>query len=100
MTAPARTVNVTREHIAKGEPCMCSRCPVALALLAAIPAADEAIVYLLDDTCGGGAEGTVWATGGYQLRLTLPPEVKDFILAFDGGGSASPFSFEAEVTRL
>jgi hypothetical protein len=99
MTAATRekvTITVTQDHINEGWPCNCGRCPVALALIAAIPGAGLADVWVEDDE----ARAVIWLDDERStLNLRLPAEAHDFIAAFDGGSPVSPFAFEAEVTR-
>jgi hypothetical protein len=93
------TVNVTQEHIDRGERNACAKCPVALALLAAIPGAGMSDVYW------GGADdehvdacAIVWIDGKRKaLHLQLPQEASAFIAEFDDGLPVTPFTFTAEV---
>ena len=82
------TVNVTAEHIARGDHCGRS-CPVALALR--------------------DATGRLWQVD-YAMLLPLTPdgetpdegprqprEVLDFVAAFDGREEVAPFSFALDL---
>lgn len=84
------TVSVTQEHIDHGERMRCNRCPVALAIMDAIPDVSNANV----DTLGWAA---LHYGGSHFAGMALPPEVTDFVLAFDARRPVSPFTFTAEV---
>ncbi len=86
------TVTVTQEHIDRGRRRGCSDCPVALAILAAVPGLSGVDVMnpdlgytLLFDGSGGAS------------TLKLPQPACDFIYRFDAGLDVSPFTFAAEV---
>lgn len=114
MTAPAAatvTVAVTEKHIADGVPGNCAACPVALAILGAIPGAVKVQVLYAsteddDREAGRPLEATVWLDSAglprrqFRSRLALPAQVREFVTAFDGFEPVSPFTFEAEVVPL
>ena len=82
-------VVVTTEHIERGEPENCERCPVALAIMDALPAAGVPEV---------GPSQISFRVSDYQWAdIGLPPEAIDFIETFDGGtDDVEPFSFELD----
>lgn len=84
------TVNVTAEHIAKGEQCEAGDCPIAHALNeAGIMPADGFAVVSCD---------RVYLNWGSRARLRawLPDEARSFVDDFDlkGGEQAEPFTFQ------
>jgi hypothetical protein len=83
------TINVTAEHIAKGQPSMCADCPVALAIKDALPGLWSVLV--------GPKIGIVpTRTSRATTWLALPPDVQDFIWDFDDSGRGEPFTFELD----
>lgn len=81
-------VRVTQEDIDAGVRYDCCRCPVALALLAALPPTLSVVV---------------WATGATLLALPrlhgvadveFPRDVIDRIFEFDRGNGMTPFEFD------
>lgn len=78
-------INVTAEHIAKGERQECTRCPIALAIESAIPEADYLAVY---------STAAVFNVGDVIAEIALPAAAERFIHSFDLGYSPEPFSFE------
>ena len=66
------TVNVTQHHIDQGRPCDGQACPVALAILDAVPGATCADVYWA--SADNAAVATIWLSNG----------------ACSSGGSAGP----------
>jgi hypothetical protein len=82
-------VVVTTEHIERGEPENCERCPVALAIMDALPAAGVPSV--------GPSEVAFRVADDMWTDVHLPPEVSDFIESFDGGATdIGPFSFDLD----
>jgi hypothetical protein len=83
-------VNVTQEHIDKGEQAMCQLCPVALAIK---DVNDVTYVKI------GSSIFNVLFKGDYALRPNgkMPVEVGNRILDFDQGHGMQPFSFTLEV---
>lgn len=73
------TVSVTAEDIAKGKPCSCGHCPVALATQRATGQYVEASGSYVDSE-------THWAE--------VPASVARFISRFDSQCAGKPFSFE------
>jgi hypothetical protein len=87
------TINVTAEHIAKGEPGECAHCPVALAIRDALP--DIAGVAV------GPAEiGIQPAPGEPWTELAPPRDVVLFILLFDTGDPAQPITFDLDYPAV
>lgn len=76
------TIKVNKEHIAQGEARSSCNCPIALALMEAIP-----------NKCIGVGQGVFWIVLDW---FDLPPEAKKFRKAFDNGEAVEPFSFEIE----
>lgn len=83
----AMTINVTAEHIAKGEHGICSRCPIALA-------ANEA--------AGVPSFVTHEVVCFRKATIPMPDEARQFIANFDNYRAVEPFSFELplEATDL
>lgn len=86
-------IEVTQEDILIGKAQDCYRCPVALAVTRAF-AKDGAI-----KACVDGEEITVYYPGcltkwDVEVPYECPPTAFDFIVAFDGGKDAKPFTFE------
>lgn len=93
----AVTVAVTPEHIATGVPGDCQYCPIALAILDAIPAATHAEVwwaYGPGDEEGAGA--AVWLARG-TLTHRLGEDADAFVRAFDDRQPAEPFTFTITI---
>ena len=90
------TVNVTAEHIERGTCGSCVSCPIALGIVASLPAAVAADVAYMFDAITAGAD--VEMSDGSITYLTLPPEAAQFMTAFDDGRTVEPFTFTAEVT--
>ncbi len=86
-------ISVTAEHIAKGEPENRERCPVALAIMDALPNATAIEVT-----------GTLLSIShGEQFFTTrLPPKASEFVRDFDDSEPVQPFTFDLDypaVTR-
>jgi hypothetical protein len=97
-TATTVTVSVTQEHIDRGKPARCHDCPIALAIIAAMPGAVDASVFYLD--CEEPQmRATVWMNDGTAHQLNLPDEADEFARAFDWADDepVSPFTFTAEL---
>lgn len=81
------TIEVTEQHIKKGNAGSCGSCPIALALKDAgfkHPVVDHSsFCYIM---VGGGIK-----------KLSLPYNAIDFIVRFDSGKKVHPFSFELET---
>jgi hypothetical protein len=87
------TINVTAEHIERGKPEECEWCPVALAIMDALPAARVPSV--------GPSEVTFQAGIDKWADIALPPEAIDFIETFDGGtADVEPFTFELDYPAV
>jgi hypothetical protein len=78
------TVSVTAEHVAEGEILNCEKCPVALAILAAIPQAEKAYA-------------DCWTahvyTPGAWYSADLPECASIFVRSFDNDEPVEPFTF-------
>jgi hypothetical protein len=95
------TITVTAEHIAEGKPDNCRDCPVALAILAAMPDARRVSVMQ-------SLEGRTYTqirvipdstrpANRTTLEADLPAEVARFVRAFDHGEPVEPFSFTVDI---
>ena len=84
MSEQTTLVRVTSEHIKHGEPDDCGKCPVALALLDAIPYATDVAV--------DHDELTVWVPG-HMWQASTPPAAQLFIAEFDNFEPVAPFDF-------
>lgn len=86
-------VNVTQEHIDKGERYSTSACPIAWALRDVLPT----------DSFGVNVRASVavWFRNGGYYQAGLPRTAQDFVVEFDNGHNMSPFSFglDANVWR-
>jgi hypothetical protein len=91
------TICVTAEHIAKGKPEQCSKCPIALAILAAFPVLASVAVnpeWASVERVAGDDPDVLF------LDAELPQAARDFIAAFDqpsewhGPSPVHPFEFE------
>ena len=82
-------VNVTQEHINKGERHSTSACPIAWALKDVLPA----------DSCAVNVRASVavWFRNSDYYRAWLPRSAQDFVVEFDNGQDVSPFSFELDA---
>jgi hypothetical protein len=87
-------INVTAEHIAKGEHDSCRFCPVALAMKEAFPDAELVAVDSAHVTMGGGPRRGGW------IELDLPDAATRFIEAFDVGDPVQPFTFELDYPAV
>jgi hypothetical protein len=93
------TINVTAEHIATGQPECEWGCPVALAILDAIPGIAAIAV-------NGGDIGTadIRLHDGRVLPLMLPEEARLFISDFDGidepHATLQPFTFDLDYPEV
>lgn len=84
----AATIPVTAAHLAAGVKNRCDCCPVALAFLAAFPAAETCSVnyYLI----------VAWFSGT-RMEIRLPAGARERIHAIDGGQQVEPFEFGIEM---
>ena len=80
-------VRVTQDDIDAGVRCDCVRCPVALALMRAVPGCREALV-----DCARFDMDMVDGPNLYDVPL--PIEVVNAIADFDTGAGMSPFEFD------
>ena len=91
------TVPVTADHIARGKPGDCAACPIALAILDAIPQATHAEVwwaYGPGDEEGAGV--TIWLERG-TLTHRLGQDADTFVRAFDEDGTAASFTLTMTI---
>jgi hypothetical protein len=86
-------INVTAEHIAKGQPGECAHCPVALAIRDALPDLAGAVV-------GPSEIGIQAELDGPWTDLDTPGDVTLFILLFDTGDHALPFTFDLDYPAV
>ena len=84
-------VSVTARHIATGIREDCEGCPVALAVIDALPDIPYVIV---------SPEAITVGPIDAETRITPPAKVQDFIWAFDGGGLVEPFTFELDYPAV
>ena len=89
------TVNVTQKHISEGRPCACIDCPVALAILDAMP--DVTGVEVLWDVDGYSVVAELEMRDETRKVVTLPAEAEAFVTALDDGDPVEPFTFTMEV---
>jgi len=83
------TIEVTADDIANGKPGVCSLCPIALAILRALPGWGDATV----------TNWHVFPPDDGFAEIDLPSAACDFIESFDclGQAAVEPFSFELDV---
>jgi hypothetical protein len=82
------TITVTQEHIDAGMRGVCTKCPIALAMIAAgisDPYVDE-VAVCFNTTLG-------------RPTVDLPAEAINFISKYDDGLDGRPFSFELEIPQ-
>jgi hypothetical protein len=98
------TIAVTAEHIAKGKPDNCRECPVALAILAAMPEARRVDVIQIGDSLTYTRIRVIPDNARPANRTTLeaplPAEAARFIRAFDNGEPVEPFSFTVDIPEV
>ena len=87
------TISVRAKHIAKGKRQDCERCPIALAILDAIPGIDGIAV---------GPDEIAISSGELRLPFSAPDEVLNFVWAFDqdGADAVAPFSFDLDYPEV
>lgn len=81
------TISVKAKHIAKGRRGDCGHCPVALAILDAIPGIDGVAV---------GSDEISISRGDLWIPFLAPREVAEFVAAFDSRDPVSPFAFDLD----
>jgi hypothetical protein len=86
------TVTVTREHIDRGAERTCDRCPVALAIMAAVPGLS--FVEVMSPELG---YALLFGMDSDVGDMDLPGSAKQFIRDFDAGRPVRPFTFTAQV---
>jgi len=87
------TITVTAEHIAKGKPGECNCCPVALAIKDAFPG-------IADVAVGPCEIGIQLELDGPWAELEPPSDVVLFILLYDTGDRAQPFTFDLDLPAV
>ena len=87
MTAPALTLDVTREDRALGQPSQCGLCPIALAARRRMPFASRIEVY--SETI----EISLGESPIASVLLELPAAARLFIERFDAGDPVEPLTF-------
>jgi len=88
-------VEVTAEDILNGRPRQVCGCPVALAICRALGVRPE-------DALLGVYPGEIRIWERLTLpscRLAVPPEVSQFIRAFDSGEPVEPFAFDLDLSE-
>jgi hypothetical protein len=89
------SINVTQEDIERGQRHECDLCPIALALLRAIPGANVEVVPSKVWILPAGKREPF----GWELAR-LPDEAQSFMTKFDLGWAVEPFTFDLEVPDL
>jgi hypothetical protein len=85
-------VDVTAEDIKDGEQRECSKCPLALALIRALPAAENVQV--------GPWTAKMLDKDMRRWFTSLPVTAMNFVRHFDEGGWVVPISFDLEFKSL
>ena len=85
-------ISVTAGHIAAGERDNCEECPIALAIMEAIPGA--CCVYV------GYPTATIGMADGGKTEVELPDDALAFIWDFDNRQTVKPFTFELDYTAV
>ena len=87
------TISIKAKHLANGVPGDCEHCPVALAILDAIPGPIDVMV---------GPDEISISRGDLWIPFRVPQEVVAFIRAFDDGGNEAvdPFTFELDYPAV
>ena len=93
------TINVTREHIAKGKPFSTRFCPVALAVK------EIASERMEVETSSVGVVTSTFSVyfvhytekEVFRYHIPLPYDAEKFILDFDNRKPVYPFSFDIEI---
>ena len=98
-------VTVTQKHISCGKPRSVSACPVAIAILEALPVMDHdgeqfLSVQANDVDIPVTVPGVGWALHWYRhFKGELPKAAQKFIGDFDTGNSPKPFEFNLTLTQ-
>jgi hypothetical protein len=79
-------IKVEQRHIDAGVKCAPCGCPIALALMDAVPHGPEDRVSVGTDSCGVEPHG----------RSYLPRAAREFIARFDCDMAVEPFEFEVK----
>lgn len=86
------TITVTAADIAAGQPACEWGCPIALAILGAIPGIQDVAVH------GAGMGVDIRMLDGRVLHAHLPPEARAFIVCFDRRSDlAEPLTFTLDL---
>lgn len=92
-------IYVTKEHIRKGAPGDCRKCPIANALSEIFDEPFE----IKNGYCDDGYNGALvqFPQGSYlsHIRLPLPQICRDFISRFDNLKRCRPFTFELLLSK-
>jgi hypothetical protein len=78
-------IEVTQDDIDSGKPRLAGSCPIALALIRAIPDIQPEVMF------------TKFWSEKYEKCFDLTDEAYFFILAYDDGAKVKPFSFEIDI---
>lgn len=78
------TIEVTQDDIDSGRRHSCIKCPVALAMMRAVPAEEVQIHSYY---------GVVFYKDNNRNRFALPPAVIEFVDKFDHWAEVAPFTF-------
>ncbi len=81
------TVEVTADHIKKGKPRSCSKCPAAHAIRSALGLKVPGVFV-------NAISGYISMKGG---PYKMPDNLVDFVRRFDAGEAVSPISFDLPV---
>lgn len=87
-------INVTAQHIAKGERDSCRFCPVAHAIREALP---DIELVAVDSAFASLGHPDAWPA---CREIALPEAATRFIEAFDGGDPVRPFTFDLDYPAV
>lgn len=98
-------IKVMQEHISRGQPKSVDRCPIALAIIDALPVMDQDGDYFL--SVGPRSvdvplkvPGVGWALHRYRhFNSELPSSAQDFIKQLDAGSPPQPFEFDLTLEQ-
>ena len=85
------TIRVTQKHIEQGQRCVCSECPIALAILDTLLDTFYCKVKATDIRIKSHGTGLV------EYVAPLPPEASLFVFYYDQGETVVPFSFHLDI---
>ena len=86
------TINVTQDHIDKGDMSNCDTCPIALAIMDTGAALASVGSYT--------AEAAFFTPESEQVTFDLPPFARAWLGKFDQGTPVQPFTFTVTVTPI